>query len=351
MIALPSIAFGGFSGSAKGVTARQVSGRSILSLKCWPTGMATAAQVVRRTSMAKITKSYKTLTTLQQKEWEKLAAHTTGASVFGQKAQLSGMNLYVRLNANRVMAGEPIISDAPAQVVAIDVASCRDIIVAPSIVILNGIKHQAFPHKLVVKMSAPLSPGISNAWSKTVILSSSVEDDWGGADVTEFYTKAIGISPIEGQKVFVELYWVDTVTGFTGEPVKTAVIVMTDEEAGAASRSSRQRITEDTISEDSTVTECEIEFSTGSPVIYFDLVSQGMSGVSNSMVYPEGGIPDDFIGTSYIIGRAKDEGKYDITLSTVTLAKSSYPSDYIRFTPGKAGGATDTEIFGVGVLL
>ena len=39
MIALPSIAFGGFSGSAKGVTARQVGGRSILSLKCFPTGV------------------------------------------------------------------------------------------------------------------------------------------------------------------------------------------------------------------------------------------------------------------------------------------------------------------------
>ena len=61
MIALPSIAFGGFSGSAKGVTARQVGGRSILSLKCWPTGEATNAQVARRTSMSKITKSWKML--------------------------------------------------------------------------------------------------------------------------------------------------------------------------------------------------------------------------------------------------------------------------------------------------
>lgn len=48
MIALPSIAFGRFSVSAKGVTARQVSGRSILSVKCWPTGEATGAQLVRR---------------------------------------------------------------------------------------------------------------------------------------------------------------------------------------------------------------------------------------------------------------------------------------------------------------
>ena len=62
MFALPSIAFGGFSGSAKGVTARQVGGRSILSVKAWPTGTATSAQVARRVSMSRITKSYKNLT-------------------------------------------------------------------------------------------------------------------------------------------------------------------------------------------------------------------------------------------------------------------------------------------------
>ena len=84
MIALPSIAFGGFSGSAKGVTARQVGGRSILSLKCFPTGVATSAQVARRASMSKITKSWKTLTEAQMLGWDHLAEHTSGQSVFVQ---------------------------------------------------------------------------------------------------------------------------------------------------------------------------------------------------------------------------------------------------------------------------
>ena len=119
MQALPSIAFGGFSGSAKGVTARQVDGRTILSVRSWPTGVATNAQVVRRASMAKITKSYQTLTDAQMQEWERLAQHASGASVFGQKAQLTGINMYVRLNANRAMAGEALIADAPASVGAV----------------------------------------------------------------------------------------------------------------------------------------------------------------------------------------------------------------------------------------
>ena len=313
MIALPSIAFGGFSGSAKDVTARQVGGRSILSVRAWPTGQTTSAQVVRRASMAKITKSYKTLSTAQMLEWERLAAHTTGASAFGQKAQLSGVNLYVRLNVNRVMAGEAILSDAPASVVSIDAASCRQIIVAPSVVILNGIKHLPAPNKLVVKMSAPVSPGISNGWSKTVVLSSEVEDDWGGADVTEFYTKTIGIAPVVGQKVFVELYWVDTSTGFTGLAEKTSVVVMTDEDAAALIGGSRVRFTNEDMTSESNVDDVNIELSTGVPAFSVSIAGTGTPGVSQAEIYFNKPFPDDVVGSGYFLVRSTAEGKYNVS--------------------------------------
>ena len=207
MIALPSIAFGGFSGSAKGVTARQVGGRSILSVRSWPTGQTTSAQVVRRASMSKITKSYKTLTAAQMQAWENLAKHCSGASVFGQKAELSGINLYVRLNANRVMAGEAIVADAPLGQVAVPNVEYSNVSVTPQLIVFGGIKHQSSPYKMVVKMSGSQSAGISNGWSKTVIISSEVEDDWGEADVTSLYLKTIGVEPTPGQKVFIEAYW------------------------------------------------------------------------------------------------------------------------------------------------
>ena len=131
MIALPSIAFGGFSGSAKGVTARQVGGRSILSVKCWPTGAATGAQLVRRASLKKISKSWKELTSDQMRDWDRLAETATGQSVFGQAAQLSGMNLYVRLNANRAMAGEPLMTNAPLHTVAVPNVEYEQVVVTP----------------------------------------------------------------------------------------------------------------------------------------------------------------------------------------------------------------------------
>ena len=136
MIALPSIAFGGFSGSAKGVTARQVGGRSILSVKCWPTGAATGAQLVRRASLKKISKSWKELTSDQMHDWDRLAENATGQSVFGQAAQLSGMNLYVRLNANRAMAGEPLMANAPLHTVAVPNVEYEQVVVTPELMVI-----------------------------------------------------------------------------------------------------------------------------------------------------------------------------------------------------------------------
>ena len=140
MIALPSIAFGGFSGSAKGVTARFQDGRSILSLKAYPTGYATASQLVRRSALSKISKAYKNLTAEEQKTWENLAETVSGKSVFGQKAKLSGSNLFVKLNSNRAYVGEAqLLSSAPANLVAIPTVEFTDYCISENIILFTGV--------------------------------------------------------------------------------------------------------------------------------------------------------------------------------------------------------------------
>ena len=74
-------------------------------------------------------------------------------------------------------------------------------------------------------MSGSQSAGISNGWSKTVVISFDTEDDWGEADLTKLYLKTIGVEPTPGQKVFIEAYRLDTSTGFTGQVFKDSVIV------------------------------------------------------------------------------------------------------------------------------
>ena len=349
MIVLPSIAFGGFSGSAKGVTARQVGGRSILSLKCYPTGVATGAQLVRRASLKKISKSWVTLTNEQRQEWDRLAEHATGASSLGQKAELSGLNLYVRLNANRVMAGESLLSAAPAGQVAVPNVEYSTVGVTPQLVVFGGIKHESAPYKMVVKMSGSQSSGISNGWSKTVIISSEVEDDWGEADVTRLYLKTIGVEPTPGQKVFIEAYWLDTSTGFTGQVFKDSVIV-----TGESSYTPRKRVTMDRLAPDHEqhVSSIDVDFSSGGPVVFFDAMCLGHSNVASSEVYLEDDLPEELRGTSWALGRGNGEdGKLVAQSYVMWLYGSSY-GDPARIVFAHRGGyyVKPTEVFGPGIL-
>ena len=349
MIALPSIAFGGFSGSAKGVTARFVNGRSILSLKTYPTGISTTVQIARRASMSKITKSYKKLTDQQMLEWERLAEHTSGQSLFGQKAQLSGINLYVRLNVNRVMAGESIISDAPVSQVAVPLVSYSNVAVTPQLVVFGGIKHESAPYKLVVKMSGSQSAGISNGWSKTVIISSEVEDDWGEADVTSLYLKTIGVEPTPGQKVFIECYWLDTSTGFTGQIFKDSVIV-----TGESSYTPRKRVTMDRLDPnyEQHVSSIDVDFSSGSPVVQYDVMCLGHSNVASSEVNLEDDLPVELQGTSWAIGRGNGEDGKIVAQSYVMWLYGARYGDPAKITFAHRGGyyVKPTEVFGPGII-
>lgn len=106
-----------------------------------------------------------------------MAERSAGASSLGREAEISGLNLYIRLNSNRVMAGEAIVADAPIATVAVPNVEYDQVVITPELILINGIRHQSSPFKLVVKMSGSQSAGVSNGWSKTVIISSDTEDD------------------------------------------------------------------------------------------------------------------------------------------------------------------------------
>ena len=347
MQALPSIAFGGFSGSAKGVTARQVAGRTILSVKSWPTGQTTNAQVARRASMSKISKSWKLLSNDQMREWDRLAEHTSGQSAFGQKAEISGMNLYIRLNVNRAMAGEALLSTAPLSNVSVPNVIYNQVAITPELVVFGGVKHEPSPYKLVLKMSASQSAGISNGWSKTVIITPGMEDDWGEADVTTLYLKTIGVQPVPGQKVFIEAYWLDTSTGFAGQPIQEYAIV-----TGESPYQRRVKATMDNLdpTEESHVSTLDVDFSTGAPVAQFNAQCLGHSNVASSEVYLDQQLPSEIIGTGMCLGRSNDsEGHINAQSYLVYMYNRNGKS---QLTFAHRGGTyyTHTEVFGTGII-
>lgn len=226
------------------------------------------------------------------------------ASYLGSSTEMTGHNAFVRINANRQMAGEAMLLEAPSHLVNVPNVSYTNVVMTPQMILFAGIKHEPSPFKLVVKMSGNQSAGVSNGWSKTVIISSDTEDDWGKADVTKLYLKTIGVEPSPGQKVFIETYWMDTASGFAGQVFRDMAVV-----TGESSYQTRTRVTMDNLdpTEEQHVSALDMDFSTNAPVIYFDTVCLGHSNVASSEAILDKELPEELIGLSYALARGMGE--------------------------------------------
>lgn len=347
MKALPSIAFNDFSGSAKDVTARSTSGGTILSVRSYPSKVYSPNQKIQRNNLSKISRAYKQLTDSQMKSWEGLAKHLKATSYLGSSAEMTAHNAFVRININRSLAGEHLLKDAPSHIGLIPDVAYSSVVMTPQMIMFSGIKHESDPYKLVVKMSASQSAGISNSWSKTVLLASDIEDDWGEADVTRLYLKVIGVEPVPGQKVFIEAYWMNTQTGIGGQVFKDSVLV-----TGESSYQQRMRVTEANLdpAQEQSVSAIDVDYSTNAPVVNFNAVCLGYSNVAASKAHLEENLPSELLGISYALGRGMGEDgsihpqSYEIQ-STNFSRKTS-----INFNHRGGAYIKPTEVFGPGIF-
>ena len=260
---------------------------------------------------------------------------------------MTAHNAFVRININRSLAGEHLLKDAPSHIGLIPDVAYSSVVMTPQMIMFSGIKHESDPYKLVVKMSASQSAGISNGWSKTVLLASDIEADWGEADVTRLYLKVIGVEPVPGQKVFIEAYWMNTQTGIGGQVFKASVLV-----TGESSYQQRMRETEANLdpAQEQSVSAIDVDYSTNAPVVNFNAVCLGYSNVAASKAHLEENLPSELLGISYALGRGMGEDgsihpqSYEIQ-STNFSRKTS-----INFNHRGGAYIKPTEVFGPGIF-
>jgi hypothetical protein len=249
------------------------------------------------------------------------------------------------------MAGESILKDAPAMIAALPLVSYSALWITPKTVIIKGIAHEV-GLKLVVKMTGGQSAGVSSGWSKAVIVSPGMEDDWGDADMTYLYFKTIGVKPSVGEKIFLEMYWLDPASGVVGPSVQTSKVVESEEDAEAEGYVKREKITMADVKEDSHVSECDVDFSTNAPVVSFDTVCLGHSNVASSYAYLEDDLPADCVGTSMALGRGMGDGNAALAAQSyiIWLRNSSWDGANICFAHRGGYYVKPTEVFGPGIL-
>ena len=281
MKALPSIAFNEFRGSAGDVTARVSQGRQVLSSRTVPAKGKTPAQAVSRNRLSKISRSYKKLSDGQMKAWAALAEKMKGISTFGQAAELTPHNAFVRINTNLQMVGEPMLEDAPAYINDVPEVLYEDLWISPEMIVFTGLEQPSENHVLVFKMTSALSPGVSSGWGQTVIITPGMAPDWGDADVTALYTSVMGVAPEAGKKYFCEFYWLDKKSGFTGESMAISAVCKEGSTAYNTEYSPRARVTMNEVAESQGFEKLDFELSHGSTVLSVDAFYANNTGVAS----------------------------------------------------------------------
>ena len=196
-------------------------------------------------------------------------------------------------------------------------------------------------------MSSSQSTGISNGWSKTVIITPGMEDDWGEADVTRLYLKTIGVEPVPGEKVFVQAYWLDTSTGFAGIEARDTVVV-----TGESPYQRRVKATMDNLdpNEESHVSSLDVDFSTGAPVAKFNAMCLGHSNVASSEVYLDQQLPAELIGTVICLGRGNGADGKIIPQSYLVYIRNYGGKAEMTFAHRSGYYVMPTECFGSGII-
>ena len=157
-------------------------------------------------------------------------------------------------------------------------------------------------------MAATDSAAITKAWGKTVITGTFDTTDWGDIDLTEIYTERFGIPVTAGHKYFIEMYWIDGGSGYVSEVTRVCHIASESLSIHGRDYVPRQRVTQDDLTDDgrNSVSELDIEFTSGSPVLAVSGILEGYEGIAASYAYfrPETAIPYEGVEmTAYVLTR------------------------------------------------
>lgn len=326
MKALPSIAFNEFAGSAGDVTARSVKGRTLLNHKAYQSRKKTPAQASSRNSLSKISRAYKQLTDSQMSAWAVLAGHMKGISTLGDAASMTAHNAFVRINTNRQLVGMPLLTEAPAYLQDVPEPDYQDFWVTPDRLIFVGVEQPKDTYRLVLRMGGAQSNGVSAGWGNLVIVSPELVPDWGDIDALAVYTERFGLDLILGQKYFIEIYWMDTETGLTGESVCVSAICQEGSHVHDAVFKERNVLTQDNLILKPEVVDISfnVEAVSGSallcPDISFEM--EGLvTGFDGDLKQPQNLIPT---GSYYSLSRGKGTRKFNICCLEVRVGSDSY---------------------------
>ena len=222
----PSIAFDRMSGSAKGVTASSNKGAIFIRSRGTGSKKRTADQATIKSIFRLLTQSWKNLTQPQIVQWNNAAKSQSGRRVLGQKAQLTGSNLYLRLNFWVVRCGGQPLS-TPPELTGVEQPSAATAAISSSSFILRlNQPPQQSGLKLVLMATAPQTVGTITGVGRGSTFCDPLNPTAEAINLMQTYTTKFGTLNQSKPKVFLRYFYVNPTTGEkSGEQLITPIFI------------------------------------------------------------------------------------------------------------------------------
>jgi len=200
---------------------------SYIRTKVTPVNPQTVAQQSSRNFMTTVSQSWRGITQLQRDLWNQSAVNFSRTNIFGDNVQLTGFNLFMRLNKNLLEIGGSIINDAP-QPADVPGFESLSVVADTTTGTMNATFSPAISANVDVQVfaTAPLSAGkqfVKSELRKIAVLTNA---DTSPEDLAAAYIAKFGALPPVGSKVFIAFKPTENTTGQAGALLKASGIAI-----------------------------------------------------------------------------------------------------------------------------
>jgi len=187
-----------------------------------PANPRTAAQMTVRDNLSRVAARWRKLTESQRLEWIAAASAVKSTTRLGQNGNLSGFQLFAKINCALAQFGQDQMDTPPARPEFPDLAPQGLVITNTADVVALKLTCPGNPgQNTIVRGSKPLSQGIG-VCKDFRILGTCPAPAAGVSDITALYTARYGV-PGVGTKVYVQVNQV--VDGWESLPTTYSAIV------------------------------------------------------------------------------------------------------------------------------
>ena len=192
------------SGKIGGHVAAKNRAGAYLRTKVTPSNPNTPAQANARAILASLSTGWGLLTESQRQSWNDAVASFATTDIFGDIKNPSGINLYVKLNANLAQSGQALLDVAPEKLeIPFFPLESATFSIAGATLTFNTEIDEYSGTKVRIQATPAFSSGISNFKSKlrNIGYTADVDDD---ASNYSLYVTKFG-APVVGSKIAVSI--------------------------------------------------------------------------------------------------------------------------------------------------